>query len=375
MQQVTQQTRSRKWGLIVRSLLYIFVMLTFLAIGWFVIPTSVQYHLTERYAFTSLQQDATIYLAVIVPKTGPYQTVENIHIIWNGTQEQISYPSVDVLKFRGAIRAGETQIATIAYDVILRQGPARWAAPVTDFQLKPQTDIESDQAVLVHQASQIASGQTRKDVYSIYTFTSNYLSWPQGTRIGGNESALTAYITRVGGCGEFANLAVALYRADQIPAQAITGLALPSYPPFWSVTKTWNHPGGAHAWVEVNTDAGWELTDPSWGSYWPGPLKRIWFGRNDGSHLSYGESGQYTELYDELTSWGEKYGTLIGGMSNPLHFVSTASSAEVSITPSVTLRKGWDGRWIVTVSLYLLLIVLIRVLENYFKRRPQKGSQ
>jgi hypothetical protein len=368
MRQVIQQRNSRAWGYFARSFLYIVLMLTALAVGWFVIPASVHYHLTERYMFSSPQQDAAIYLAVIVPKTGAYQTVENTHVIWNGIQEQISYPSLDVLKFQGAIRSGETQEATISYDVILRQGPAGWVAPVMDFQLQPQADIESDQAILVHQASQIASGQTRRDAYALYSFTSDYLSWPKGARIGGNQSALAAYTTRVGGCGEFANLAVALYRAAQIPAQAITGLALPASPPFWSDTKTWNHPGGAHAWVEVYTEAGWEMVDPSWGSYWPKPLKGMWFGRNDGSHLSYGESGQYTQLYDELISWGKQHGTLAGAMSNPLHFVSSASSEEVSVTPSVTLQKGWDGRWIVTVGLYLLLIVLIRVLESYFKR-------
>jgi hypothetical protein len=343
-------------------------MLAVLAVGWFVIPASVHYHLTERYLFSSSPQDATIYLAVIVPKTGAYQTVENTHVTWNGTQEQVSYPSFDALIFQGTIRPGETQEATVSYDVTLEQGPARWVAPVLEFQNQPQTDIESNQAVFINQSAQIVRGQTRADAYAIYVFTSDYLSWPQGARIGEGQSALTAYATRVGGCGEFANLAVALYRAAHIPAQAITGLALPSLPPFWSDTQTWNHPGGAHAWVEVYTESGWEMADPSWGSSWPAPLKGIWFGRNDGSHLSYGESGQYTQRYDELFAVGKQQGTLIGAMSNPLHFVSSASTEGVVVTPSVMLQKGWDGRWVVTGSLYLLLLVSIRVLENYFKR-------
>jgi transglutaminase-like putative cysteine protease len=193
-------------------------MLAALAVGWFVIPASVDYHFTEHYVFSSPKQAATISLAVIVPKTGPYQTVENIHAVWNGTRGQISYPAVDVLKFQGKIGSGETQEATISYDVSLTQGPARWEAPVLDLQLQPQAGIESDQTVLVGQAAQIATGQTREDAYKLYAFTAAYLSWPQGTQIGANQSALTVYRSRTGGCGEFANLAVALLRADKIPA-------------------------------------------------------------------------------------------------------------------------------------------------------------
>ncbi len=150
-----------------------------------------------------------------------------------------------------------------------------------DFHLQPQPEIESDHPVLQKQADEVALGQSRKDAYSIYSFTSDYLSWPVGTRIGGNQSALTAYTTCEGGCGEFANLMTALCRASQIPAQAITGLALPAYPPFWSSTSTWGHPGGAHAWVEVYSDGYWELADPSWASSLPGLFKPLWFGRND----------------------------------------------------------------------------------------------
>jgi hypothetical protein len=121
----------------------------------------------------------------------------------------------------------------------------------------------------------------------------------------------------------------------------------------------------------VYTGTGWELADPSWGSFWPGPLKRVWFGRNDGTHLSYGESGQYAQLYDELSVWGEQQGVMVGAMSTPLHFVSSASIGGVSVTPSVTLQKGWDGRWVVTVGVYVVLVVSIRGLEGSLKRRKQ----
>ena len=354
---------------IARKCLYGVLMIAIFAAGWFVVPGSVHYHLIEHYVFSASQQNATIYLAVIVPKNGAYQTVQNMQVIWDGIQEQVSSPAIDTWKFQGAIPAHETREAVISYDVILNQGTARWTAPVMDFQLHPQTDIESNQLQLVQQAAEIAQGQTRTDAYALYAYVSAYLSWPQSTRIGENQSALTAYMTRVGGCGEFANLAIALCRAAKIPAQAITGIALPGYPPFWSDTKVWGHPGGAHAWAEVYTDSHWELVDPSWGSRLPDSLKWIWFGRNDGSHLSYGEMGQYAQNYDALMAWGKQSGVLIGAMSQPIHFVAAADSDGVSIVPSVTLRKGWDGRWGITVGLYVLGIILMWAVERRFKQR------
>ncbi|MGE5224257.1 MAG: transglutaminase-like domain-containing protein [Omnitrophica WOR_2 bacterium] len=359
---------SRRWRQVARSLIYIIVMVIALGSAWFFTPATVHYHITENYEFSSAIQDATVYLAIIIPKTGPYQIVENTRVIWGGNQENISYPFLDVVKMHGSIKAEETLTATIDYDVILRQGPARWTAPVMSYQLQPQTELESDEPAIIQQALKIASGQTRADAYALYAFTSAYLSWPKGTRIGGSQSAIHAYTTRVGGCGEFANLAVALHRAVHIPSQSITGLVLPAYPPYWSGSRIWNHPGGAHAWIEVHTESGWELADPSWGSAWPGPLKWLWFGRNDGSHLSYGESGYYTQLFNELTDWGKQNGMLLGAMSNPLHFVSATSVDGVTITPGVTLQKGWDGRWVVTASLYLLLIVSMGLLERHLKK-------
>jgi hypothetical protein len=359
------------WRDVTRWCVYLLLILAVLGLGWFAIPASVNYTLTEKYIFMS-QQDAAITLGVLVPKSGPYQTVRSLNVSWNGTREDTSHPFLDVIRLTGAIEAGDVQEATITYAVNIRQGAARWDAPVEEFQLQPQANIESDNQTLMEQAARVASGQTRKDAYAIYAFTASHLSWPKGTRINMEPSALAAYTSREGGCEEFAYLAVALLRASRIPAQAISGLALPAYPPFWSATRTWNSPAGAHAWVELQTEAGWELADPSWGSSWPGPLKWLWFGRNDGSHLSYGESREYARVYDGLMAWGEQQGSIIAAMSAPLHFVAAADLEGVSLTPSITVHKGWDGRWGVEAGLYILLLVGLRLIENASKRRRQE---
>jgi hypothetical protein len=358
-----------------RGLLYGIALVSALAVAWFAIPASVHYQITERFVFYATKPDTAVSLAVIVPKTGAYQIVKLGEVRWDGTQEQMTTDAVDVLKFQGLVEAGVTKEASISYEVVITQGPVRWDGPSMDVQLQPQGEIESGNAELMRASSRLAHGSTRADAYALYAFVSDYLSWPQGSRIDATASALNAYHTRVGGCAEFANLMVALSRAAKIPSQAMTGLALPAYyPPLWSATQTWNHPGGAHAWVEVYTESGWELVDPSWGSGYPGILKGLWFGRNDGSHLSYGESGQYTATYDELMAWGQQNGSIIGAMSDPLHFVASASTDGVSVTPSVTLKKGWDARWAVAASLYVGLVVMFAILERRIKKKQAASS-
>src|SRR5262249_5273577 len=150
--------------------------------------------------------------------------------------------------------------------------------------------MESGDAALVRAASQIATGQTREDAHRIYTFAARHLRWhgESGTdpalRL---QSALKAYQTGEGVCGHFANLMTALCRASKIPAQSISGLYMPPYPPFCSGTRTWGSPAGTHGWAEFHTASGWEMADPSAASFFP--LKWLAFGRSDGGYLSYGE--------------------------------------------------------------------------------------
>ncbi len=63
---------------------------------------------------------------------------------------------MDVYELTGTIPAGEMRTAIIAYDVTLRQGSARWEAPVLEFQSLPQVGIQSKAAPIVAEAERIA---------------------------------------------------------------------------------------------------------------------------------------------------------------------------------------------------------------------------
>ena len=312
-----------------------------------------------------------VYLAVMLPRDGPYQDVSDFGMAGDSRAGVENWGPVDVLLMEALTGLDNSNDLLISYSVTLSQGKARWIAPLEDGHLQAQKGIEADDAQLVAQAAELASGQSEDDAYQIHSFVADHLSWPEGTRMDVETSALAAYQTGIGGCGEFANLMTALCRAAGIPAASITGLAMPWGPPLLTQRATWSHPGGAHAWVEVYTGQHWTFADPSRASQFPGHW--WWFGRTHGSHLSYGELAAHDEVYDDILRWAETQGEIIGAMSAPLKFVAATRGDEVSIVPSVAVRKTWDGRWFDAVAVFVAVAVGLGLLED--RIRQARSSQ
>jgi transglutaminase-like putative cysteine protease len=358
-------TRAR----LLRLAVYLVLMAGGVILAFFVLPATVRYRLTERYLLDAGRPEVPVHLGVIVPKTGPYQSVSRVGITWDGFASQEPRDEVDLVRLDGVTPEDGRLLATIEYNVTLWQGPARWQAPVEAADLAPQDEIESDHPLLAAQAVQLAGAPTRESAYAIYRFTAGHLDWPTGSRTGGTPSALAAYQSRVGVCGEFANLMTALCRAADIPARSIVGLAFPPTPPLLSNTATWSHPAGSHAWVEVYTGDEWEMADPSWASRLP--FDRLWFGRNDGMHLSYGESAAHARLLREVQDWAEAGSELVAAMSAPLRFVASAQVEGVNVEPSVTVYKGWDGRWMAMLGWLVGSILVFSWIEGRLQCRSQ----
>lgn len=336
------------------------------------LPGPTHYHIREAYCFRTGDKDAGIRLAVMIPTTGPYQQVRNLVISWDGTQARESEGSVEVVKLTGQIKAGQEKMGTIAYDVILRRGPAQWKAHVENFQLQPQPGIESDAPAILQAASQIVAGQSRKDAYRIHKFTADRLSW--GGESGTNQnlrlqSALQAYQRGEGVCGHYANLMTALCRAMRIPAQSVSGLHLPPYPPLWSATRVWGSPAGTHGWVEFHTPKGWEMADPSAAHRMP--LKGLSFGRNDGGHLCYGERLSIARIIEMMRTWAGAQGSMVGAMSGPLRFAAAADS-KVSFSPQATVKVTWSSRWF-AVMVIVGLFVGGDLYRRWRQKRPGAG--
>ena len=290
------------------GLLLCLSLLVIVTFGSFLLfPTHLHYHIEEHYQFSIEEGDAVVWLGVLIPRSGPYQAVKNIELSWGGVQERENRPYVEVIKLIGELRAEKVQEAIISYDVILPNGKVSWEVPIEEFQYLPQTGIESDHPRLKEAVSQITADSTLEDAYRIYNYVSEYLIYSIGERDCKSSSALTAFITHTGVCGEFARLMVAFNRATGIPAQVISGIVLPDLVIFGSSqNRIWDYPGESHAWVECYAEGQWTMADPTMGSEY---LNWLQFGRNDGHHLSYGEFEQEGKAFLEMARWVKNRGT------------------------------------------------------------------
>ena len=243
----------------------VLLAVTFGAFFWF--PTSINYHITERYKFVSGEEAATVFLGILVPRSGPYQDVRNIQVNWQGDQQIERKTCVDVVKLSSSIEAGDIREAIIEYDLRVSHGFVFWKEPVDECHLMAHHMIESDHPAIVYGAARITSGNSWWDVYELYEFTSDYLTWAgESPECEVGASALEAYRLGMGQCGEYARLMVAFCRATGIPSRPISGLVLPRFNLFEQVqTRAWEHPGRAHAWVEFASGGFWSIADPAWG--------------------------------------------------------------------------------------------------------------
>ena len=325
------------------------------------LPARVTYQIRESYAFSlPAGQSGPVALGVLLPKSGPYQKVSDPQISGGDTQTWQDYPEVRLLQLSGDLPAGETSIS-ITYEVTIQQGRVRWEAPVEAWELQPQPGIESSAPEIAAIVNQTGAGLDRAAAYRQYLYVSKALVWPDGSRTGGTDSALAALHSGEGVCAHFANLMVAVNRAAGIPARSISGLLFPyTLLPWVPQTTTWNSPAGAHAWVEFHTADGWEMADPSWAAAFP----FLYFGRNDGGHLSYGEKEAEALAYQQLSDWATAQGEMMAAMSAPLKFVAASPVNDASLNPSVTVRKGWDGRWLNALLFLLILGVVGRVVDG-----------
>jgi hypothetical protein len=359
-------------GGIIGLLLCLFLLVIVTFGSFLLLPAHLHYHIEEKYLFLIEEGDAVIRLGVLIPRSGPYQEVKNIKISWGGVQERENRPYIEVIQLTGELGAGKDKEAIISYDVILPNGKVSWEGPIEEFHYLPQTGIESDHPRLEEAVSDITTDSTLKDAYRIYDYVSEYLIYTIEDRDCTSSSALKAFITHTGVCGEFARLTVAFCRIAGIPAQVISGIVLPDLVIFGSSqNRIRDHPGESHAWVECCAEGQWTMADPTTGS---GYLNWLQFGSNDGHHLSYREFEQEGKTFVEMARWVKNHGTLIDSEHASLKFAASADSGQVSITPSSYIRKGWDGRWVNTlVSLTLTTFILCKLRNRLIQQKTNSS--
>jgi hypothetical protein len=347
------------------------IVLCILSLFW--IPGDVHYQVSETYTFTAAETDL-IHLTLLLPTSGPYQDILEPDVNWPGEFEIEKVGRLNVLRLEAEILSGQTIEAVITYDVHLFQDAARWTGmPARSYDMAPDPEVQSDSPELIEEAKRLTvADDKRRTVRKIFHFTVRHLDWPRDSRINADLSALNAYETGVGGSREHANLMAALSRAAGVPAHPVSGLMMPEMLPLIPVSQTWDHPASAHAWVEFYVNGTWEMADPSWSGKF---LRRDLLGWTDGRHLAYDEIASETAVYDQIVNEAEENGNWTMAMSAPLRF---AAWSEVSIDnmvfiPVVTVKKTWDARLVMLISLVVIVIVLYFL--NREERRQEKVSK
>jgi hypothetical protein len=323
------------------GLFAVIALLSITALGAYtLLPAKIHYHIEKTFHISQETGDAQIYLGLMLPKSGPYQSVNDLSIQWDGNQEINSRAYVDLLKLSSQINGGSGIVAVIDYDITLSQGKTSWQAPVEKFYLLPQEGIESTHEDIKQLASRITSKPGADPVLNIFQFISNYLEYSEFGCEETNVSALEAYRTRVCACIGYSRLMVALSRAAGIPAKMVIGTILPDAPFSLPQTIASSVPGSGHAWVEYNTQNSWHLADPSCGK---GFAANMVFNRSDGQHLSFGDFDQFTASKEELYGWANKNAT---PKVIQLTSILASNSDQTEITTETIIRKIWDQRWL-----------------------------
>ena len=323
------------------NLIIILALLSITAVGAYtLLPAKINYHITKTFNISQDIGDAKIYLGLVLPKSGPYQSVNNLSIKWDGNQVSDSRAYVDLLKLSSQIIAESNKMALVNYDITLTQGKTSWQAPIEEIYLLPEEGIESNHEDIKQAASRITSNSNGNPAINIFRFISSYLDYSEYGCEKTNVSALEAFHTKVSACIGYSRLMVALCRSSGIPAKMIIGTILPDVLFSLPQVVASGVPGSGHAWVEFNSQNSWHFADPSWGHGYAGILA---FDRNNGRHLSLGEFNLFISSKDELYNWATNDASL---KDIQLTSVFASNSDQTELSSETTIRKTWDQRWL-----------------------------
>jgi len=323
-------------------------LIIFIVLGaFFQLSANVHYHVTESYTFSGGEKDSQIFLGVMLPKSGPYQQVKNVHISWDGDLQKDEFSFLDTVKLSGKKQTGKDLVATIEYEVTLPQGYVSWSAPVESFHNLPQAGIESDCECMREKAASInGKGKLGGNAYKIFSFTADNLIYGDEDSDCTGLSAVSALKIGTCVCSGYARLMTALCRASDIPSQMVLGLVYPD-PMFSSNTTSFpQNPYEAHAWVEYYSEGSWKMADPTWGAIRP---KLMQFNRNDSRHLVYGELEHVLAVDAGLEVWALDRADFMLGDDHCFRYIAVSDSKQISFLPEVLIQRKWDGRWLNTL--------------------------
>ena len=98
------------------------------------------------------------------------------------------------------------------------------------------------------------------------------------------------------------------------------------------------------------------MADPTWAF---GYFKILFFNRNYGRHLSYGEIEQLLSVVKELDAWALGQAELAKGYNRCFRCVATSESEQISFLSVTSIQRDWDGRWVNTLIIWSITTWLL----------------
>jgi hypothetical protein len=349
---IKQPTREKapRWRgrLVVAVLALIFVLIS---LYW--VPAELNYRVTESYQISSTDA-SDLHLAVLLPISGPYQTVSDPEVTWPGEWQAETVGRVNLLRLTGEIQAGETLTLEIQYKVSLAQEKTSWSGePVVSHDLLPEDQIPADNPDVIAQAVALTVAHdpeaTARQIYD-------------QVAVGSDEMDSTAVAYRL----------ATLNRAAQIPTRVVSGYVLPDSIPLFAVQPTVGNSAGLRHWNEYYLENSWQMADASARQAF---YRQRLLGWTEGRHLVLDGSNELNALAQSLLAEAGQ----ASWQSDPelaLKVVgwSEAGAESLELTPSVSINKTWDGRWAMAVSVVIILVILDWMTETDHYSKKAKAQ-
>jgi hypothetical protein len=327
--------------------------LIFVLISLYWVPAELNYRVTESYQITS--SDTTdLHLAVLLPISGPYQTVSDPEVTWPGEWQTETIGRVNLLRLTGEIQAGETLTLEIQYKVDLAQEQTAWSGePVVSNDLLPEDQIPADDPDVVAQAVALTVAHdaeaTARQIYDQVADEPDEM-----------DSTAIAY-----------QLAT-LNRAAQIPTRVVSGYVLPDSVPFFVVQPTVGNSAGLRHWNEFFLENTWQMADASAQQVF---YRQRLLGWTEGRHLALDHSNDLNALAQSLLAESSQ----AAWQTDPTQAMkvvgwSEAGAESLELTPSVSIKKTWDGRWTMAISVVVILVILDWMTETDHYSKKAKAQ-
>lgn len=180
--------------------------------------------------------------------------------------------------------------------------------------LKPAQYIESDDAQIVKTAATLQGNTTKETVEKVFNFLQKNMKYNINAPTKGAKDVLAR---KQGKCVDYANLMVALLRANKIPARYVVG---------YMIKDGYNY----HAWVEVYyQNYGWVAYDPT-------------ISAMSSYKDAQGNNHQYVAKIDPSKSLGRRYIASARNMISAYqvsYAMTGKNKANVSLSENVKIKK------------------------------------